>query len=417
MKSDKKRGSPKGLPQPAEIELTRKNLPLRIILLVMAIILAIGAFGYGIASLLNSQPGWNEIKCASGNVNCSQDFVLNYYLGNAGISASTENKKLSTLYTKLAEDGYRLFYNEYTAEGYHNIAYVNQHVNEDITVEPALYKALSQIVSARNRAIFMAPIYVEYQRIFTAQSDPEAGQYDPTRNPELMAYITELCGFSSNPDMIDIQILGDNRLRLNVSQAYLAYARENEITEYLDFGWMTNAFIADYIADALIENGHTNGYLTSYDGFTRNLYSGEEQLSLNLFQREGNDILMPAVLQYQGRMSLVSLRDFPISDRDSWHYYAFADGRIASSMLDPATGREASAVSSMICYSKNAGCGEILLAMMPAYMSETLDTAALNALKDRQIFAMYPQGQKVYANDPNADIRILDANVYTRESF
>lgn len=417
MKNDKKRGSPQGLPQPTEIEITRKNLPLRIVLLILAIVLAISAFGYGISTLLNNQPGWNEIQCTAGGVNCSGDFVLNYYLGSTDGSASMEKKQITSLYNQLAEDSYRLFYNEYSAEGYHNIAYINQHANEDITVEPALYKALSQIVAAQNRAIFMAPVYVEYQRVFTAESDGEASQYDPVKNPEAMAYIDELCGFFASPEMIDIQILENNQIRLFVSQEYLDYAQENEITEYLDFGWMTNAFVADYIADALIENGFTNGYLTSYDGFTRNLYAGQEQLSLNLFQREGTDIFMPAVLQYQGGRSLVTLRDFPVSNQDSWNYYVYADGRIVCSMLDPQTGKEVSAVSSMLCYSQDVGCAEILLAMMPVYMSETLDQAALNGLKDQQIFTVYAQERKVYTNDPNADIQILDTNAYTLEKF
>lgn len=34
---------------------------------------------------------------------------------------------------------------------------------------------------------------------------------------------------------------------------------------------MKNAFITDYVADVMIDNGYTLGSLTSYDGFTRNL--------------------------------------------------------------------------------------------------------------------------------------------------
>ena len=58
---------------------------------------------------------------------------------------------------------------------------------------------------------------------------------------------------------------------MSVSDDYLAFAEKNFISDFIDFSWMKNAFITDYVADVMIDNGYTLGSLTSYDGFTRNL--------------------------------------------------------------------------------------------------------------------------------------------------
>jgi len=413
MKKKNQGGSPSGLPHLTKVELTKKNLPLRITLLVLALIIAFVAFGYGISSLLNEEPGWNEIKAAAGQTNCSQDFILNYYLGRGELSASAESKQLSTLYTKLTVDAYQLFSSDYASDSVHNICYINGHFNEDITVEPAVYEALSAVVRTENRSIYLAPAYTEYQRLFLCDSDGEAALYDPSRNPELADYITEICAFAADPEMIDIQLLGEQRIRLNVSEAYLDFAAENEIESFLDFSWMTNAFIADYIAGVLIDNGFTRGYLASYDGFTRNLWTEGDTFGLNVFHRVGNDIFMPASLQYPGGRSIVALRDFPLNEADRWHYYTFGDGRIASILLDPVTGQEKCAVSSLIGYSDSVGCAEVLLAMAPLYLADTLDTQSLNALTGRGIYALYPEGTTVYCNDPDAVIRLNKDLSYT----
>lgn len=410
-------GSSKELPRLTQIELTRKNLPLRIALLILALAIAIGAFWYGFSSLVDSPPGWNEIKCASGEVNCSEEFILNYYLGDAGISASAENKKLSTLYTQLAENGYRIFSNEYEDEGLHNIYYVNQHPNEDIEVAPALYKALSVVVETQNRAIYLAPIYAEYVNLFLCDNDSEASTYDPTQDPELAAYVAQLHKFTADPQMVDIQLLGNNRLRLKVAPEYVTFARENELGAYLSFSWMTNAFIADYMADELIRSGYTNGYLTSYDGFVRNLYQGDEKFSLNLFCREGKDVFMPATLQYTGGNSVVTLRDFPINVGDARRYYSYEDGRIVSVMLDPATAAGKSAVTSMICYSQQQSCGEILMAMMNVYFADSLDSQELNGLKEQKIYTVYAKDRVVYTNDAADSLSLNPDQPFTKETY
>lgn len=408
-RNNKQRGNPPGLPRITNIDVSRKNLVLRVVLLALAVVIAIVAFWYGFSELFGLEPGWRTIKVSSGNLNCSGDFVLSYnYVDASDVSATAQNKRLTALYTKATEDAYQLFYNDYTSDELHNLRYINQHINQQITVEPALYDALSAISAAGNRCIYLAPAYAQYQQLFVCESDVEAIQHDPQNQTETKAYIAEIARFANDPNMINIQILGDNQIKVLASQEYLDFIDENEIEYVLDFSWMTNAFIADYIADLLIENGFTNGYLSSFDGFTRNLYDDDTNFNLNVFKRVGNDILLPATISYPGGYSLVTLRDFPINDQDRWHYYAFENGRIASLLIDPADGTEKSAVSSLIGYSETAGCADIVLSIAPLYVTDSLDTQKVNALTADGIYTVYPEGDSVYSNDPSLTLKLYE---------
>ena len=396
------------MPRITNIEVAQKNLPVRIILLALAIVIAIGAFAYGFTKLLTTEPGWTAIEVTPSELNCGEDFVLNYNLGAGETSATAESKALKTLYGQLVVDAYQIFNNDFESEELHNIRYLNEHINQEITVDPALYQALGEIVKAENRNIYLAPVYAQYLQLLVCENDLSAAQYDPQLQPETKAYITDVVQYANNPEMINIEILGENKVRLNVSAEYLSFAEENEIEYFLDFSWMKNAFIADYIAQKLTENGFSNGYLASYDGFTRNLYAANSDFGLNLFYREGQDVSIPATIHYPGGCSAVMLRDFPLNENDRWCYYAYANGRIANLMIDPADGNEKSAVSSMVCYSKDATCSQILMSMIPLYIADALNAQGVNALKDSGVYSVYPDGKAVYTNDSQLKIELFN---------
>ena len=60
---------------------------------------------------------------------------------------------------------------------------------------------------------------------------------------------------------------GENQVCLHVSDAYQAYAAEMGYTAYLDFFWMKNAFLIDYLADTIRGEGYQLGIISSKDGF------------------------------------------------------------------------------------------------------------------------------------------------------
>ncbi len=366
------------LPRRIELEDARPS-KLRIALIVLAIAVAAIAFAAGIRSLLGQSSGWQSIDAYPEGVDCSGDFVLQVCLEAGGASDTVSSKKLSGLYTQALEEACAAFY------PHGSLAALNGSPNETVEVDPALYGALRQMEEAENRCIYLAPVYALYNRVFLSESEEEAMSFDPERNEELAAYAAEIASFANDPAAISLQLEGGNRARLTVSENYLAFAEENGIETFLDLGWMTNAFMVDYVAEKLIENGCTMGYLASYDGFTRSLGPEGTQYSLNLFCREGQEIHLPAVMDYTAPMSIVALRDYPMSEADRWHYFSYSDGTITSVMVDPANGRNRGALNDLVGCSEKSGCTEILLALTPLFLSDAPDTGVLGQLAEEGI--------------------------------
>lgn len=379
-------------------ELSEKNRTLRWILIIGFSAIALISFVIGLRAVLVTEPGWEMVESASTEVNVSADFVVSYCYGQTQEDASAEKKRLTMLYSDATEDAYRIFY-----EG---LAPISANVNQPVKVDPALYEALKLVQRYGSRHLYLAPIYAEYNRIFLSPTPTDAAAFDPAQNPELAEYIRSMAAFANDPSMIDLRFLDNHQVQLVVSNEYLEFAQQEEITEFLDFGWMVNAFVADYLADVLASNGFTNGFLSSYDGFTRNLDSRGEAFSLNLFDRVDNSIHLAGTMQYEKPISIVFLRNYPMSQRDQFHYYAFESGRVVSAMLDPNDGMSKSATDSLVGYGYDTGCADILLQLAPIFLSDGLQTQLLNALRADGISAIWLEDSKLLCNDGNLKIEL-----------
>ena len=387
-------------PKPVEkIELSEKYLGWRILFFILFVILAVSSFGSCINSLFSAETGWQEIEANSTTVNCSSDFVFMYYLGGSGVDATTENKALKLVYTEACEMAHKLFHNKETFEDVINVCYINQHPNEVLEVDAGLYEAFSVIEKYGNRNIYMAPVYGQYDEIFYVNDESELVNYDPYSSAEVAADYAEIATYANNPEMVDIQLLGDNKIKLHVSEEYLAYAEENYITDFIDFFWMKNAFVTDYLADYLIESGYTMGSLSSYDGFSRTLDTTENSYSFNIYDREEMTVYPAAVMQYSGTRSVVYLRDYMMSEMDLQHYYALSNGEVRTSYIDVADGFPKTAIDNLYSYSDELGCAEVLMQVIPVYVTEEFQTEAVAALAEAGIYSIYCEESVIKYND------------------
>ncbi len=381
-------------PKPVEkVELSEKHLKRRLVLTILFLLLGAGAIAYGFMQFLSgdNNEGWTEIEAnsTSDELSCSEDFVFLYDLGAGDTSALAENKVLKSLYTELAVEAYKIYDVDYTYDEVGNVRSINQSPNEIVMVEPALYQALQTVQEYGDRSIYLGPVYQTYDSLFFCEDDSQTIDYDPYQNDYLMEYYGEIAAFACDSDSVDIELLGENQVRLNVSEEYLAYAEENGITDYIDFSWMANAFIIDYLADSLIESGYTHGCISSYDGFVRNLDDREVSYSFAVYSRDGAVIDQPAILQYTGTRSIVYLRNYMMSEMDAYHYYEMADGEIRTMYLDPADGLCKSAINDLLSYSEEKSCAEVLLAVKGIYIAEELDTEELDALTGDGVYSIY----------------------------
>lgn len=400
-------------PRPVtHIELPEKHIPLRIALMVGFLVIGIACIGAALSGWLGADPGWQVVEPSVRGMSLSQDFTLMYDFDAAG-NPTAERKAITTVYSAALQDAYYLFSPRDAREGERNLAYLNAHPNETVEVDPGLYRAIALLAEYDDRHVFLAPVTVEYDRVLTQRNELEAAQYIPRENPETMAWIGQLVRYINDPQSIRLEALGENRVRLTVSEAYLAFARENEIDILLDLGWMGNAFAADYLAQALTDAGYTRASLSSRDGFLRNLDTRPEGYRLNLYDRKGTAGYHAATVGYTPPAAVVNLRDFPLS-QDRWTHFAFSDGTVVTALIDPADGLDKSSVHTLTVYGQGRTCGEVLLETVDLFIADTFDEAAAGALAEEGIHCLWFRGNTLYYTDgANVPQPLQEGETYT----
>lgn len=364
------------LPKVQRVELSSKNLWIRVIGLCAAIVVALVSFGAVIRNLLTPESGWQPISASNSETGCATQFVFNYNLGAGNLPTQQEYRQLSLSYTRASDEAYQAL-SSHEIEHVLNLYTLNSHPNESMTIDPILYSALETAAAENSRVLYYAPIAELYDSLFACEFDYEAELYDPAVSAESAEFCADITRFASDPGSVEVRLLGSNQAMLFVSDAYLSYARENEITRFLDFGWLKNAFILDHIAEEMIAQGLTNGTISSFDGFSRAL--GGDNYSQNLFTVESGALRQFGVIHYSGPMSLVVYRDFPILEMDSRLYYAYEDGRIVTPYLG-AEGITAAAGENLVVLDSGIGCARLAMRTLAAYAAETLDETRLNGL-------------------------------------
>lgn len=420
-----------------KVELSEKNTRQRLIAVIVLLVIASGAFMYALNGLMSNDSGWTNIEVgSSAEIHCGDDYIFRYYVGASGVNATAEKKALTLLYTDSIVKAYKIFSSDESFEGITNVYDLNRHPNETMLVDDALYHAFELIAETGNRAIYLAPVYTEYDNLFFCNDDSETVNYDAYQNGEVAAYFSEVAAYSNDPSGVNVELLGGNQVKLSVSDDYLAFAEKNFISDFIDLSWMKNAFITDYVADVMIENGYTLGTLTSYDGFTRNLDltsaitklnadldnsgTAEENAdySFNIYDRQGNMIYPAGVMHYNGAESIVSLHNYPMSDKEKYNYYEFKSGDIRTRYADTADGLCKSAVNNMAAYADNMGCAEILLQVSQVYIADTMDTEAVKNLAENGIQTIFGENSVLYYTDPGLELTDLydkDGVHYTSE--
>ena len=368
------------------------------------------ALGYWLYNLVTVDPGWYTISADTAEGNSGNEFIFSYNVGATGKNAKNEKKAVTRAYTDACKEAYNLFTWEVETPVGGGIRYLSDRPNQTVAVDGRLYEALA--LAKDSRLLYMGPITAEYSRIFQYEEEYLAAQYDPAQNPEVMAYITQLVGFTGSADHIRLELLGNNQVTLHISDEYLAFARENGVEAFLDFGWMKNAFVADFLADALTQKGFTQGYLVSYDGFGRYL---EGAFTLSLPDRVGYDIYRPGVFSLNGPVSTVNFRNYPLSDGDGWRYFAFRSGSIASVYVDPADGVCKSATDNLACYSKDTNCAQMVLNCAPLFLTEVLDEAALLELGAEGIHTIWAEGKEIRYTDSHLILTLDETTGYTKK--
>ena len=393
-----------------EIELSEKHIGLRWTL--VAIFLGIGLICIAVFlfSLLGEEKGWQIIAPTDKSFMPEGEISLQYNLGTTESSPSKEKKEVERIYTEALSASYKLFDVYRAYDGIINVHYINQHPNEELIVDRELYKAFELIESFSNRSIYLGIVQTEYRNVFMSTDDLSAELGDPNFNEEAKRYIEELTRFTGDPNSVNIELLGDNKIKLNVSADYAALFAEYDEVNYIDFAWLTNAFVVDGVANALTARGYTNGYVISYEGYVRYLDSANNRYSLNLNNRQEKTVYPAGVAHCENIRSLVQFRNYPINEINSQNYYAYSNGTFATRYLN-SDGYYVSALNDILAYSTSKNCAQIALELSEIFIQEELDLNRIMQNSNEDIYTIWFSDSVIYYNDKNLQINeIYDNN-------
>lgn len=364
-------------PKVERIELNGKNVPLRVVLMIAALALAVVSFGTFLSDLMNVEAGWSVVEPTDPKTLAYQDFVLSYNLGAGEESAKSEQKAISALFTQTLDEASSAL-SRYQLEGANNLYTLNAQPNTDITVSPVLYHAFELLQGCRY--IYCAPMMDRYDSVFTSTYDEEAELYDPAKDEPTARFVREVAVFAADPEAIQVKLLADNTLRLEVSQEYLDYAQENEIGCLVDLGLLRNAFLCDAVADGMAEAGYRNGVVSTLDGYTRNLY--EDEFALNLFDYEDGAAKVLGAVSYVSPAALVSFRAFPaVEDYDDTRFYRYADGTMVTPFLG-SNGLSGSVCASLTTLSYDDAVAPLAIRTLEAFSGIGEENANFDSLND-----------------------------------
>ena len=380
------------------------KLPVIIVLLLGGIALIV----FAALKVVRVQPGWQTITAEGGMEDtCAYDFTLQYLLGETEEKTNDENREVTQLYTQTASQAYKIFSSDTAYENVGNLYYLNHNVNQDISVEPALYDALELMTERGGRLLYLAPIYENHRSLLASIYDDEAALFDPTTDPDTKAFYEKTMTFVHDPASVELRLLGDNKVHLYVSDEYLVYAGKMDIENFVELDWLRNAFVIDYMAETFLAAGRTNAIFTSYDGFTRYVDQTGRSYDVNLLCGG----IRVATMQYADVTSFVWLRNYPIDESERLDFYVWEDGRVSHSHLDPADGLQKSAGSDLVGYSRTLGCAETALLLAPVYIADAMDYAALEDLPQKGVEYAFARIKTLYVSDKTATfLNLLNGN-------
>ena len=403
---------PQRLPNRKEIEVTGENIKLRVAALIIFLVIGIGGIVIGITGALSKETGWTRVTVNSGYpAVASADFDFEYYLGK---KATAEYKQVSTLYSEASYRAYQVYHPTQAYPDLVNLCSVNNAPNQELTVAPELYRAFELLQSKNSRALFLAPVYAQYDAVFRSQSDEEAAIYDPLYSEEAAVYVEELMRFVSDPDAISLDLLGNNRVRLNVREDYLRYAEENEIGSFLDFYFLKNAFVLDDIAAKMREAGLVHGYIASREGCVLYLDPADTDFTLVLISREPDAISYPAQLRISGALNGACMHAYGSGSAD--YFYEYADGTERTPYLDPVTGACRAAIQDLTLFSRSASVAELTIDAFTAISAEQWDSAPIVALQQADVSAIWCEDKTVYHTALPATLTLTN-DAYTEKQI
>ncbi len=376
-------------PKPVKrIELSGNHLSRKWILLAAALILLAGTVVYAVISMLRTETGWTQIEEDPGEtVTNGNRFTLQAEIGVSGRDPAAEKKELTMLWSEKIRELYQLFHPTQVFGVVRNLAYINQHPGEDLTVDKRLYDLLRK-VDAGGRWLYLGPVLDTARALWLSEDDTEAANYDPRMDSGTGEWLREVMQYISDPAHISLAFPAENTVRLDVSETYSAFMKENGLTAYLDAGLFQDAYTLDLIAEDLSKRGCRAALLSSRTGFAVCLDNRDREYEVPMYTLvKGSSVpAQKGTVRYAGPASLAVMNGPVMAAEKGRDGYRYADGTVRTPFLSDRDGLDYAGTDILLTFLPEAcRCMDLALAAIPVLTEETPDQEKLAALAKQGI--------------------------------
>ena len=269
-----------------------RKTKVRLVLFILAFVIAVGSFSYGMLSLGHRESGWYEVDPAPEASAVTYDsgvHLLYYAEGKSGEIRQTINaaQKLFSeslsRYDKLLDA--RSEYDDAV-----NIASVSAANGEPVVIGETLYNVLSDALEktgeAQGYSLFAGALWREWETLLFLD---EPRSFDPINNPDEAERLDALAEAINRPGSLQLVLSPENGFTaaLVVSSEYRALEEAYELdAPALDLNALREAYLVDLVAKDMTAQGMTAGYLYTDSGLTV-LLDGGRDYRLDVYGLEG----------------------------------------------------------------------------------------------------------------------------------
>ncbi len=389
-----------------DIRVSTKHVKLRIVLFILAALVAVGAIAYGVTGLGRREPGYYRIE-----VNADEELIrldrgvdFEYVFKGSKSEINAEMRQLQALYGASLRRCSRLLDAENTYTGVVNLAEINLNPGRELALSEELFAVLRDALAlseeGKGYSLFAGPLYAEWNSLLIL-ADPQP--FDPAADAEEAARISTLASLVNDPESISLEIVDEESrtVRLVVSDALMAQLRAYELDcPLLDLNLLHDAFLLRLIAADLEAQGYTNGYLSAASGVTVSL-SGHSGGEYNLYGFDGEYREITSTFPVEAGTAFSLLRAFALEE-ENYGYYTVEtdDGTLFRHPNVPATGEDPGVLLSCGVYCADMDPVRAVyesLLLFACENSAAVETCAA-ALPDAAVWTRQGEGQRVYAN-------------------
>ncbi|MCQ2456480.1 MAG: hypothetical protein MJ096_03900 [Clostridia bacterium] len=274
----------------SENKTSGKHVKLRIVLFALAVIIAIGAFTYGIVQIGHKDEGYYTIETVTYEdaMTYGNDVTLEYYCEGGSNAIKETLNELKELWSVNLVRAYKLLDTENTYEGFVNLKTINDSLGKEIEVSEELLGILVDAWDRTNEEkgfnMFAGALNDKWQTLLMID-DP--AEFDPMFNEDEAERISSLAAMTSDLSHFTFKVTDKSagKIIVDADKEYKDFLKSCEYEgPILDLGLLHDAYVAKIARDSLNKTEYTNGYIVTKSGITVSLAthkSGEYCLYAN----------------------------------------------------------------------------------------------------------------------------------------